>query len=293
MRFNQAEFILDKPEIFSGVNVSYGETRRDPSVDSAEMSGNTTVSREVIERARLRFAPESDPNEFYDLRSKEAYHRRGHLQRLLGFRAGIALSRPEHGTTLIDTDAFKEAIITALGPTEPDERQAADAVFTRTPNRATLFNPADCAIVNFANIKNGVQATGQIHAGAAGLFDDIIGKSFWKLEKDYGLYPENMTVYVSPTSDTHTIYGGHLERAQSAGLQQYLKLTEGQRYLFDMRRAALDQLEAAGVSSKNIQASMQDSSRSDTMYSQRRSVEDDRSQIGRNAVIFGKVDPRG
>jgi copper oxidase (laccase) domain-containing protein len=207
----------------------------------------------------------------------------------------IALTLPEHGTTIADVDQHPDAYHHSL---LASERQKADVTTTSEVARALLFNPADCPIVNIAYYRDGlVQSIAQIHAGAKGIMSDVAGKALAQFKKR-GLSPTDAVAYLAPHGQTYTLYGPPLEQAEQGGLGAYLHPTKQPGHKrFDMMAATIDQLTDAGVPFDQIQASYVDTLEDPRYYSQRiqssRATESQQNNpdippFGRNAVMFVK-----
>lgn len=285
---NHHEFRLDTPEIFQGLAVRYGETRRDPT-SPRYMSGNSTESEAIIGHAYNTYSLDAndDIQAWTAERLAEARIRVEHMRRLLGFQAGLALARPVHETGLIDADTSFDTIRNEL---PLNSRAPGDAIVTRTPERGSMYNPADCILANVAYYNVNAIATAQIHAGWKGLRDDIIGKTLYELNKT-GLTPSKAIVYISPHARSFTLYGSSLESLRDAGLRDYLDMTRSPiEPIFNMTRLAQDQLENAGV--KFIDVSEDDSMTDPTLYSHYLHRHDPQAPVGRNGVAFGLRSPR-
>lgn len=289
-QFFRDEYYIETPEIFSGLPIAYGETRIDDCRKDFRklMSGNTTYRPNIIEQARQQYAKRRGKANWLNERQAEARGRIGHLRRLLGFNA-ILLTMPVHGTSSIVEGSSS---LPRLDAERTDiDRIKADAIFTRENRIGTMFNPADCVIANTAFYENGdVSATGQIHTGTNGLINNIIGKSLGRL-RGQDLDPADALVYLSPLMHNYTIYGEPYEMAVARGLKSYLS-RDGERYRFDMKSLAIDQLIDSGVNPDNIRTSPIDTFESSEFYSNRQQTEhqDGKVPIGRNGIVFGKVD---
>ena len=217
--------------------------------------------------------PEISLDEWVSLERQKANERIERLAQALSGTAdvAIALTMPEHGTTLADTDE-NPGYYSYLLP--PIARTKADATLTRESRKGLLFNPADCPIVNLAYYQHSeVGAIAQIHAGAAGLALNVIAKVVRELQTK-GLAASSALAYISPHSRQFTLYGTAYERAVAAGLGAYFSevpaVEQPQRYLFDMTQASIDQLTDAGVSVDRIDTLPIDTMSDPRYYSQRR-----------------------
>lgn len=293
------EFRQEKPEVFRGIPVAYGETIRDQeSVDP--LSGNTSHSPS-LEKVYdwLEEKPHDlEASTWANLERIRANKRLELLYRGLTQQSiiNLRLAAPEHGLNLADTDENPPNYLYTL---TPSHRQKADVLLTRTSGAALLFNPADCPIINIVYYRKDqrAQAIAQIHAGAPGIQRDIIGKTLHTLE-DTGLSPASAAVYISPHAQQYSIYGKSLDTARENGLDSYLHETsDPNHYRFDMRTASIDQLTDAGVPADQIEASTTDTMSDPRYYSQRiQSTQAATSQsdnphippFGRNGVLFAK-----
>lgn len=286
---NQSEFRLTTPEVFQGLDIRYGETRRD-SLSDNPMSGNTTESEAIISQAyEAPFTLTTDsPLYWVAQRKSEARTRVEHMRRLLGFQAGLVLPRPVHGTHLINADTEFKTIKNDL-PLE--ERAPGDAVVNRVPGRGSIYNPADCILANVAFYRlNRTIATAQIHAGWKGLRDDIIGKTLHELCQT-DLLSTDAVVYISPHAHAYTLRGDSLANIVDAGLGQYLDTSLSDKEpIFDMTSLARDQLESAGI--RDIQISSDDSMIDQTLYSHYLHGRNPNAPIGRNGVALGLRSPQ-
>lgn len=290
------EFSLKTPEIFRSLPVVYGETRRDPDGDDP-LSGNTSQSPSLGKVYDwLSPAPLAAKDQWIDNEQRRAQLRLELLYRTLANRSlvDIALTTPEHGLTLIDVDATPHTLAYDF----TGKRTVGDATLTRKSGKALLFNPADCPIINLASYSNGqVEAISQIHAGAKGITDGIVGISLRALAT-HGLKPASMVAYIGPHSKQYTLYGQPLETAEQIGLSSYLYPTKqpGHRR-FDMAAAVTDQLTEAGVGIAQIETANVDTSTSPHYYSQR--VQSSKATVSqkenpyippfaRNGVMFAK-----
>lgn len=290
------EFMVETPAIFSSLAVAYGETRRDPeSLDP--ISGNTSQSPSLGNVYEwLSPVPAIDADVWLAKEQKRAQTRLEFLYHTLAGRAltTVALSAPEHGTHLVDVDAEYNSV----RYTSTSERTRGDATVTTKAATALVFNPADCPIINIAYPRNNsIAAISQIHAGAKGITDAIIGTTLSDLAQR-GLSPRSAVAYVGPHNKSYSLYGAPLDRAKEHGLTPYLTpLEEIGHEHFDMAAAVVDQLTDAGVKAENIQVADVDTFLDTRYYSQRQqSTQAAQSQaldptippFARGAVMFLK-----
>lgn len=260
------------PEVFRGISVAYGEVLHDADSPNP-LSGNTSHSPSLSKVYEwLQTTPDLSLDDWVAAERLAANTRLEQLARSLAGRAefAIALTMPEHGLTLVDTDHDPAAFDYHLPPAL---RVKADASLTAETYKGLVFNPADCPIVNLAYYRSGeVEAIAQIHAGAKGLTQNIIGKTVAALSAR-GLSPEAALAYVSPHSHQYTLHGLPLEQALDAGLGSYFSETPTpgpvRKFHFDMTRLGKDQLVDAGVAADMIETSDTDTMSDPRYFSQR------------------------
>ncbi len=244
-----------KPEVFSGIPVSYGEVHRDPESDDP-LSGNTSHSPRSLPTVYNWLTtkpPGIAVEDWVTAEQAKATSRLEALYTLLTQRTAIniALTLPVHGDSLADVDFQPEKYLHTLATSD---RVHADATITHTPERGLVFNPADCPVVNLAYVnQSGVEAISQIHAGIRGLTSDVIGQTIHSLQSR-GLNPKDALAYVSPHALNFAIDGELLENVRAAGLESYIDTNRSPRgFRIDMSRLALDQLTAVGIPQDNIE----------------------------------------
>lgn len=278
------------PEIFRRLPIAYGETIRNIHSDNP-LSGNTSHNPDGLQATFNSLKQDEDGaaewircEQLRATKRLEALH-----QRLIGgcaLAGSIINSKPTHSTVARRIDMPRET--TKFAHTTPyAERHIADAVSTNLPHTPLVFNPADCPIINLAEVTRGrnVSRIGQIHAGVRGIHDGIIGKSIPSL----GFTPQHTVAFISPHARGFTLRGAWRDEL-GARLTPYLT-QEGDEWPVDLTRAVIDQLTEAGIPERNIETSPHDSMRSPYYFSQR--LQDDGragSPFGRNAMMLVKLE---
>lgn len=278
------------PEIFRRLPIAYGETIRNIHSDNP-LSGNTSHNPDGLQATFNSLKQDEDgAAEWIRREQSQATKRLEALyRRLMGGRAlagSIINPKPTHSTIARRIDTAKG--VAEFAHTIPyAKRRIADGVSTRLPHTPLVFNPADCPIINIAQVERDqdVSRIGQIHAGVQGIHDDIIGKSLPSL----GFTPRRTVAFISPHARGFTLRGAQ-QHELGAQLAPYLT-REGDEWPIDLTRAVIDQLTEAGIPERNIETSPHDSMRSPYYFSQRLQSDGRASSpFGRNAMMLIKLE---
>lgn len=274
-----SEYNLHTPDVFDEPWIVYGETRRQP--DSLEpLSGNTAVSKSVLDSAYQLIQPDMDQASWTAQESQKAQERIRKLQQALGLRA-LGAIRPSHGTNIVDLNLYLENTSPSL-PLE--ERKRGDVSVTTDAGIGCYLAPADCLVINLVNTKEANIA--QIHAGYRGLAKNIIPRSLQTLQQVYRFSPKNTLAYISPHAQNNfEMYGKPLnEIASNPQVQSFLSPHDNQ-VIFDMTNFAKQQLIENGVYEQHLEISPDNTFDNPTLYSQRQAKS--KGYNGRNAIVLG------
>lgn len=131
--------------------------------------------------------------------------------------------------------------------TNDEAGKEADAFISNLTNHFVGVRMADCAAILLADPITGYYAA--IHSGWKGSKAQIVPKTIARLQKEFGVEPENLTVWIGPLAchEEYEVGPGFDEHFPAKYLHEKNKKT-----YFDNRAVLLDQLKRAGVTKKSI-----------------------------------------
>lgn len=190
----------------------------------------------------------------------------------------LRLLHQVHGRRIVIADARNGA----------GDRPEADAIITDDPSIALVVRVADCAPILIADRRN--NAVAAVHAGWRSTMQEIAGHAIRAMTEAYGSQPSELDVAVGPSLGTCCGEMGEevVEAFRQAGhqpsvLQRWFVREPGRRPHFDLWRANVDQLEAAGVDPSRIHVSgLCTRSHGDAFHSYRASGD----EAGRMAAVI-------
>lgn len=140
------------------------------------------------------------------------------------------------------------------------DRPEADAIISDDPSMALVVRVADCAPILIADRRTGAVAA--VHAGWRSTMQRIAADAVKALEETYGSRAGDLTVAIGPSLGACCGEMGEevVEAFRDAGhppdvLDRWFVREPGRRPHFDLWRANIDQLAAAGVSRSSIHVS--------------------------------------
>jgi YfiH family protein len=151
-------------------------------------------------------------------------------------------------------------VVVATPGGQQTDRPEADAIISDDPSVALIVRVADCAPILMADRRRGVAAA--VHAGWRSTMQRIVGHTVTALENTYGTNPEDLVVAIGPSLGTccgemgeEVVDAFRRVGHDDASLGRWFLREDGRRPHFDLWRANLDQLRAAGVNPHAVHVS--------------------------------------
>jgi YfiH family protein len=154
-----------------------------------------------------------------------------------------------------------DRVVTAVAASaDAVERPEADAIISDDPSLVLVVRVADCAPILIADRRLGVVAA--VHAGWRSTMRRIAPSAIRALHERYGSRPQDLTVAIGPALGA--CCGEMGEEVVAAFVQaghdpqtvdRWFRRASGRKPHFDLWRANVDQLEAAGVARPGIHVS--------------------------------------
>jgi YfiH family protein len=151
-------------------------------------------------------------------------------------------------------------IVIADAQTGGGEKPEADAIITDDPSLAVVVRVADCAPILMADRRTGAVAA--VHAGWRSTMQGIATDAVRTLAETYGTNPSDLEVAIGPSLGACCGEMGEevVEAFRQAGhppslLDRWFVRQPGRRPHFDLWRANVDQLIAAGIDASRIHVS--------------------------------------
>lgn len=244
-----------QPPIFDGVErVRSGFSLAGERTADRPLGNNMSISPVVV-REGLTLATGEQPGDDLDrmvAQELEAAKRRHKVfvrQFGIGALNGVAYPKAEAGVKSVEV-GFTAMPSLAI---EAEDRMQADASIIVEDGYASVFNPADCPVVDIVDPnKGGVVA--QVHAGWQGIVAGIVPRAMATL-KDRGLNPAHALVNIHPNAtDGFELQRKGLENWRAADLGEFVTEKDNTTYI-SMTDAVKAQLQVEGVREGRIATS--------------------------------------
>jgi YfiH family protein len=135
---------------------------------------------------------------------------------------------------------------------EAGRTEGFDALVTNQPNVFIGVTVADCTPILIYDAKN--QAVGAVHAGWRGTVAQIVSKTLQTMQQAYDTQPAHCYAYVGTCIDECSFEVGEEVAEQFEGNFKRFDTTL-EKYLIDLKKANVAQLEACGVPTSQIEIS--------------------------------------
>ncbi len=160
---------------------------------------------------------------------------------------------------------------------EPDVVQGYDAMITEKNDLYLAIKIADCQAVTVRDTSRSIVAN--IHNGWRGSTRNIVGKTIRTLIQEYGCYPENLKIFISPSIGPCCAKFSKPKQELPPTLHRYILDNNH----VDFWQATQDQCIAAGVPENHIDLAEECTVCNKNQYF---SYRGDHKETGRNGVII-------